>query len=508
MLRIEARLEELGRGDPQNDFFGKYSVLKKRLLEHEYQFTMANFPGGNDHGPNHIRRVLEYLDKLVPESLLSDLNAYELFVLLMSTLYHDEGLLRGRPGHAVASASLVNCDVNTYLVNQEDAAYVSAIVMCHSQSGNIKECLKQFREGEPVRGHTVRPRMIASLVRLADGIDEDTRRADQIVEDKASMPPESAIYWRINQRIKGVIPVPDQLTIKFNVRFDANDLTADYTLSGKRVSVLEAVVAKLAEIDSERKYCVQFLPSAAQYQYIGATFTQVDDVNAVPFDFRFDEYSGEQEFFGRYPRLRSGGVSALDQKMPKKAGVAQRKKIEYLTSVSDECKWVDFKGIPVPGGVLRVEISDMYVEPTATPLSEQEHPSATVRMRKGRPSRHPYLSEFSDRHRKDGSERISSLLKKNYNIVILGDPGSGKTTLLRYIGFHCANGKGQDRFGFDRGLVPIYICLREYAEAFAGGLKPSLLEYLEIHFKKRGLASHLQLVLTSLRERNSIVCAA
>lgn len=45
--------------------FEKYSLIKKELLDNEYIFTLHQFPGGNDHGPNHIKRVLEYLDKLV-----------------------------------------------------------------------------------------------------------------------------------------------------------------------------------------------------------------------------------------------------------------------------------------------------------------------------------------------------------------------------------------------------------------------------------------------------------
>ncbi len=67
--------------------------------------TMSGFPGGNDHGPGHILRVLTYLDQLLGSEPLRHLDVYELFIAMMSILYHDVGILRGRANHPVTSGT-------------------------------------------------------------------------------------------------------------------------------------------------------------------------------------------------------------------------------------------------------------------------------------------------------------------------------------------------------------------------------------------------------------------
>src|SRR5437667_5611853 len=90
-------IEESLRGAHQ-ELYDRYAVLKNRLLSKEYPFAMMRFEGGNDHGPGHIQRVLEKLDQLLGADPLTPrlINTYELFLTMMSVLYHDVGMLRAR----------------------------------------------------------------------------------------------------------------------------------------------------------------------------------------------------------------------------------------------------------------------------------------------------------------------------------------------------------------------------------------------------------------------------
>src|SRR5687767_12630252 len=100
-LGIEEALE--GAGDT---FIEKYRLMKERLLKVEYEHWAAGFPEGNNHGREHIKRVLGYLNRLLaPNPLrapnpLKYLNPYELFLAMMSILYHDIGLIQQREDHA------------------------------------------------------------------------------------------------------------------------------------------------------------------------------------------------------------------------------------------------------------------------------------------------------------------------------------------------------------------------------------------------------------------------
>jgi len=57
-LEIEKLLEARSK-EKSKDFFRRYQNLKRDLLDGEYMFTMHRFAGGNDHGPEHIKRALD-----------------------------------------------------------------------------------------------------------------------------------------------------------------------------------------------------------------------------------------------------------------------------------------------------------------------------------------------------------------------------------------------------------------------------------------------------------------
>jgi hypothetical protein len=72
--------------------------LKTKLLRDIYPFWGQGFPGGNDHGPGHIERVLEKLDQLLGEDAIGKglVGIYELYLAMISVLYHDICILGGR----------------------------------------------------------------------------------------------------------------------------------------------------------------------------------------------------------------------------------------------------------------------------------------------------------------------------------------------------------------------------------------------------------------------------
>lgn len=63
----------------------------------------------------------------------------------------------------------------------------------------------------------------------------------------------------------------------------------------------------------------------------------------------------------------------------------------------------------------------------------------------------------------DNPAELSDILGSDY-AVITGDPGSGKTTLLKYISLALVEGKGSERLGLDRLLLPVLVPVAAYAE--------------------------------------------
>ena len=223
-MRIENELAQAGR-QVSKPFYEAYFLLKNRLTQNGYAFTMSRFEGGNDHGPPHVMRVVEHLDSILGDNPVGRgiLTPLELFLTMIAALYHDTGLLRGREEHAKSSADLLARDQNSYIFQPYEKDIVSAAIAAHSSSTSIDAPCAQFSDTEIIGNDRVRPRVVAALVRLADELDEDYRRADPNVAYGLDLPVKSRPFWLFCQRILGIRPDPQKKEILFNIKFDSDD---------------------------------------------------------------------------------------------------------------------------------------------------------------------------------------------------------------------------------------------------------------------------------------------
>lgn len=134
--------QEMGMG-----YFERYLVLKNRFLSIEYQHTSR----AGDNSSQHVLRILEKLDALVGSTPISTgiLNVYELFLAMVSVLYHDLGRLRDTDSHPSTSSELVHLEQNPYLITDEDKDSISLIVSCHGGDKEAWVCL------QPVVSHSM-----------------------------------------------------------------------------------------------------------------------------------------------------------------------------------------------------------------------------------------------------------------------------------------------------------------------------------------------------------------
>ena len=302
-LGIETALE--GAGD---SFIKKYRLMKERLLNVEYEHWAAGFPEGNNHGKGHILRVLEYLDKLLGgQKALEHINPYELFLAMMSVLYHDIGLLRERKEHADISKALLEGDTNdAYIINNIDKEIIAASVVSHSSSKDIAQECNHFSQEEVVGNYKARPKVIAALVRLADELDEDYRRGDLILLKRLNLPDESQFFWLFCQRVRGVLPNPTSKRIDFNIAFEPQDSNHYGHVPGGKVRHFVTFCAeKLAKINQERVVVNRFLPPELQYTgiHIDVKPLRNHPTWTTPRTFVFNDQTTADMFLGSFPEL-------------------------------------------------------------------------------------------------------------------------------------------------------------------------------------------------------------
>lgn len=302
MLKIEKVLKDAG-----DVFHEKYQLMKNRLLNVEYEHWAAGFAEGNNHGRGHIQRVLENLDRLVGDDPLQHLNAYELFLAMMAILYHDIGLLQDRKDHAGISKTLLEGDSHdAYIINSIDKEIIAAAVVSHSSSRDLAQEFIALADEEIIGSYEARPKVIGALVRLADELDEDHRRADPILQRRLELPPESQFYWLFCQRIRGIRPDLKTKRIDVNLALQPEDTRTYGKLpDGKTRHFVAFVAEKLAKINSERVVVNQFLPQALRYTglHIDLKPLKKHPTWTSPRTFVFNDRTTAQMFLDAFPEI-------------------------------------------------------------------------------------------------------------------------------------------------------------------------------------------------------------
>jgi hypothetical protein len=340
MLKIEAVLKN-ARDDA---FAEKYQLMKKRLLNVEYEHWAAGFAHGNNHGRGHIKRVMENLDRLVGDNPLEHLNIYELFLAMMSILYHDIGLLQQRKEHADISKALLEGDANdAYIINAMDKEIIAAAVVSHSSSKDIAKEFGRFSPEEIIANYKARPTVIGALVRLADELDEDHRRADPILQDRLKLPEESQFFWLFCRRIRGIRPDLSTKRIDVNLALEPEDTKTYGKLPDGRTRHFIAFLAKkLAKINDERVVVNHFLPQALRYTglHIDVKPLKNHPIWTSPRTFVFNDKTSAKMFLDSFPEFveqpaKNSITNILEQMRQGNLDVALQE-LENLDSVAQD----------------------------------------------------------------------------------------------------------------------------------------------------------------------------
>lgn len=191
------------------------------------------------HGADHSERIVERLSELAPASLLSDI---ELYILLQAVYLHDIGMQdiayacpdRNRANltpedyelirkkHHLASEKWIMEDAagtsqrHTLKLRGDLYADLIALVSRHHTDSDLSSVsVKVERAGE-----TIRPRLLAALLTIADELDLDARRVNMETLIHQPIPQLSKEHWWrhhyverchvVDQHVEIVLEVPQQ----------------------------------------------------------------------------------------------------------------------------------------------------------------------------------------------------------------------------------------------------------------------------------------------------------
>jgi hypothetical protein len=257
----------------REDYFTRYRAVKRYLDEHVHPHASALamlHEGGymTDHGPGHIATVVQRVSRLV-ESPHCELNAREVYMLLLAIQFHDVGNIFGRLEHERRSREVIG-DLNVIIGGDTaEARLVWLIAKVHGgRVADSKDTISSLPPAQPVKDEQVRVRLLAALLRFGDELAENKNRAARYLIQKELISPASLVYHRYAQVLDSVMIDHTGGTISLHFEMNEAEVVERIPKGKNEVYLLDEIFSRTLKMHYERIYCMRFLQPAVRLEEI------------------------------------------------------------------------------------------------------------------------------------------------------------------------------------------------------------------------------------------------
>lgn len=223
----------------------------------------ATHDGGllTDHGPNHIARVGEVASDLLGQ-IDDDLSPYEAFLLLVSIQIHDIANILGRENHEKRIGEVWREVFGELGYDALDKSLAIRIASAHG--GKYEGGKATLRGVDPTadwKGHSVRPQMIAAILKLSDELAEEIDRGSRELLHFGSLPRESQIYHVYSLGLHTTRVEASTGSIRLSFAAAEKYFRDELGKGASSTYLLDEIYARSLKTWSECVYCSRFIPS-------------------------------------------------------------------------------------------------------------------------------------------------------------------------------------------------------------------------------------------------------
>lgn len=209
----------------------------------------------NNHGAGHVENVIAKASDMLVESKC-ELTSYEGYLLLCALQFHDVGNVFGRKDHEIKCREIMSKMAGIIKDSAERNA-ITRIAAVHSGCWNgQRDTIEQLVVDGILFGQTVRERLLASILRFADELADDSTRADRIALADHIMPKEAEIYHWYSQSLHSV--KIDKTSVDLGFEFESPLAVTPLTKDGNERFLLDEIYYRTRKMELERRYCMRF----------------------------------------------------------------------------------------------------------------------------------------------------------------------------------------------------------------------------------------------------------
>ena len=325
---LERHFEELlAQDDAHNKFpyvainrMDLYRRIKSNINKTYYRDTdagLAAHSGGGaftHHDLGHVDDVIRKAGQLlgagtdIREPPLANLTHHEVFVLLVACLIHDAGNKEGRLGHASKARSILR-SVSDGSLDEKELSLISKIAEAHGGTtvNGSKDTIGHLRLEDGVEQSRIRPRHLAAILRLADELAENPRRASTRSAELSEFPNQycRAISVRVDCENRA-------LSLHFCVADDDCELFGRNE-NDEEMYFVDYIRSRVVKTELERRYCDRYLRGFATFEVtrVNIEFIRNDqEWNNIHFELKEDGYPDLEDDSVLSPEALSGATIA------------------------------------------------------------------------------------------------------------------------------------------------------------------------------------------------------
>lgn len=213
----------------------------------------------NDHGPEHIRTVMQRLSKLLSAESC-ELTGYELYLLIVATHFHDVGNIDGREGHELKIPDFMR-EMGKLLGDEGvEHRWINNIAQAHGGRGGDR--ILELSTKEHVNHKVIRPRLLAGLLRFADELSDDAGRASRYLLSKNLIPEGSQIFHEYAAALHSVVieMASEEITLTFDIPKDKATIKfgkkkKDGTI--EHIYLVDEILSRTLKMRSEACICIR-----------------------------------------------------------------------------------------------------------------------------------------------------------------------------------------------------------------------------------------------------------
>lgn len=208
------------------DYYSPYKTFKERVkIKHKQVTAGANLVNRelflNDHGPDHIETVIDRATCLIKDSKC-ELNAKEVYFLLVAIQIHDLGNLLGRYEHEQNALEVTSDLINLVGEDSIERKIIKDIAEAHGgkiKYTNDKDKIVKLNQLNHTLGVEIRSQLLASILRFSDELADDKTRCDKDLLINNKLPKGSEIFHAYAHCLDSVLVKHDncQVELKFKI---------------------------------------------------------------------------------------------------------------------------------------------------------------------------------------------------------------------------------------------------------------------------------------------------